>query len=64
MARRVTKDDMREKLVKLLPRARLEYLSGMERPWIAERKYLEVRVISRWDDEVQLEIQHMVDLAK
>lgn len=51
MAKQRSKAELRRVLVKLLPRNLLEELSGVERPWHAERKYLEARTLSSWDDD-------------
>ena len=45
-----------ERIVRVLPRSELEALSGMDRPWQADRKHLEKRVISLDSTELREEL--------
>jgi len=58
------KAHLRTKLVRLLPRGLLEELSGVERPWHAERKYLELRTLNAWDDHTMDEILKLINRAR
>lgn len=49
-----------ERIVKALPRAQLESLSGVERPWQADRKHLETVVIAKDSDELRQELAEIV----
>ena len=49
-----------ERIVKALPRAQLEQLSEMERPWQADRKTLEMRIIAKDSHELREELANIV----
>lgn len=46
----------REKICNLFNRGDLEYLSGVEKPWLADTKHLRESVIERWPAEKIQEI--------
>jgi hypothetical protein len=61
------KHRVRLRLVRLLPRSRLDNLAkdvGVERPWIAARDYLEGRVLAAWSAYIYDEIIDYIAVAK
>lgn len=51
MSRRSHRDAARRKLLSILSRDAIESLSGMERPWHANRKDLVEMIMGRWDHD-------------
>ena len=49
-----------ERIVKALPRAKLESLSGIERPWLADRRHLETAVIAKDTEALRQELAEIV----
>lgn len=65
MSRRMHRDAARRKLLNILSRDAIEKLSGMERPWHANRSDLVEMVMARWDhDEVTAAIEDVLRRAK
>ena len=55
---------IRRKLLGVLPRAKLEELSGMDNPWRADRKTLTEAAVSLWDhDEVSASLNGLLIYA-
>lgn len=55
----------RRKLLALLPRSKLEELSGLERPWHANRPDLIDKIVAAWPhDEIEDEIKRLLESAK
>ena len=64
MSKHVTKDVLRARLLKIIPRELLEELSEVAQPWNKERKTLEAIVAASWDDNTYAEIIEFIAGAK
>lgn len=55
----------RNKLLRLLSRSKLERLSELERPWLADTKTLMVMVRISWpSDEIESQLKSIFETAK
>lgn len=64
MATSSRQDRARMKLLRLLNRNELEELSGLERPWLANKPDLINNAFSRWDkDEIERIVMRIVNHA-